>query len=96
MRFGIIGLVAFIGAYVASILLYVNGGMGHPHQIADTSVAGDGAKPMRSNRIEWNCTDRKAPWRSASSCSVFSSRLPAWPCSSRFRRCVAGENSSRR
>jgi hypothetical protein len=42
MRFGIIGLVAFIGAYVASILLYVNGGMGHPHQIADTSVAGDG------------------------------------------------------
>ena len=42
MRFGIIGLVAFIGAYVASILLYVNGGMGHPHQIADTSVSGDG------------------------------------------------------
>jgi hypothetical protein len=42
MRFGIIGLVAFIGAYIASILLYVNGGMGHPHQIADTSVAGDG------------------------------------------------------
>jgi hypothetical protein len=42
MRFGIIGLVAFIGAYVASILLYVNGGMGHPHQIAESSVAGDG------------------------------------------------------
>jgi hypothetical protein len=42
MRFGIIGLVAFIGAYVASILLYVNGGMGHPHQIAEGSVAGDG------------------------------------------------------
>jgi len=42
MRFGIIGLVAFIGAYVASILLYVNDGMGHPHQIAESSVAGDG------------------------------------------------------
>jgi Domain of unknown function (DUF4436) len=42
MRFGIIGLVAFIGAYVASILLYVNGGMGHPYQIAEGSVAGDG------------------------------------------------------
>ena len=42
MRFGIIGLVAFIGAYVASILLYVNGGMGHPHQIGESSVASDG------------------------------------------------------
>ena len=42
MRFGIIGLVAFLGAYVASILLYVNGGMGHPHQIGESSVASDG------------------------------------------------------
>jgi hypothetical protein len=42
MRFGIVGLVVFIGAYVASIVLYVNSGMGHPHQIAESSASGDG------------------------------------------------------
>ncbi|MGA3255588.1 MAG: DUF4436 family protein, partial [Mycobacterium sp.] len=42
MRIGIVGLVVFIGAYVASIVLYVNSGMGHPHQIAESSASGDG------------------------------------------------------
>jgi hypothetical protein len=42
MRLGIVGLVVFIGAYIASIVLYVNGGMGHPHQVAESSVLGDG------------------------------------------------------
>ncbi|HUE33357.1 MAG TPA: DUF4436 domain-containing protein [Mycobacterium sp.] len=42
MRFGIVGLVVFIGAYIASIVLYVNGGMGHPRQVAESSVSGDG------------------------------------------------------
>jgi hypothetical protein len=42
MRFGIVGLVVFIGAYVTSIVLYVNSGMGHPHQIAESSASGDG------------------------------------------------------
>jgi hypothetical protein len=41
-RFGILGLVAFIAAYVASIVLYVDNGMGHPHQIAESPSSGDG------------------------------------------------------
>jgi hypothetical protein len=40
-RFGIAGL-AFFGAYVASIVLYVDSGMGHPHQIAESPLSGDG------------------------------------------------------
>jgi hypothetical protein len=42
MRIGIVSLVVFIGAYVASIVLYVISGMGHPHQIAESSASGDG------------------------------------------------------
>jgi hypothetical protein len=42
MRLGIVGVVVFIAAYVASILLYVDSGMGHPHQIADSPSSGDG------------------------------------------------------
>ena len=42
MRLGIVGLVVFIGAYVASIVLYINSGMGHPHQIADSPAGGTG------------------------------------------------------
>ena len=41
-RLGIVGVVAFIGAYVASIVVYVGGGMGHPHQISQNGSAGDG------------------------------------------------------
>jgi hypothetical protein len=41
-RFGIIGVVAFIAAYVASIVLYIDSGMGHPHQIAESPSSGDG------------------------------------------------------
>jgi len=41
-RFGILGVVAFIAAYVASIVLYVDSGMGHPHQIAESPSSGDG------------------------------------------------------
>jgi Domain of unknown function (DUF4436) len=40
-RFGI-GLVVFIAAYVASIVLYVNDGMGRPRQIAESPPSSDG------------------------------------------------------
>jgi Domain of unknown function (DUF4436) len=40
-RFIIVGVVAFIGAYVASIVLYVISGMGRPHQVAEKSPSGD-------------------------------------------------------
>jgi Domain of unknown function (DUF4436) len=42
MRLGIVGLVVFVGAYVASIVLYVNGGMGHPHRTTVGQSSGDG------------------------------------------------------
>jgi Domain of unknown function (DUF4436) len=42
MRLGIIGVVVFIAAYIASIVLYVNSGMGHPHQVAESPPSGDG------------------------------------------------------
>jgi Domain of unknown function (DUF4436) len=42
MRFGIAGVVVFIAAYVASILIYVNSGMGHPHQVASSPPTADG------------------------------------------------------
>jgi Domain of unknown function (DUF4436) len=34
MRWTIIGVLAFIVAYIGSIVVYVDGGMGHPHVIA--------------------------------------------------------------
>jgi hypothetical protein len=34
MRLGIFGLVLFIGAYITSVVLYAQGGMGHSHQIS--------------------------------------------------------------
>jgi uncharacterized protein YneF (UPF0154 family) len=40
-RSTIVGVVAFIAAYVASIVLYVNSGMGQPHQVAENSPSGD-------------------------------------------------------
>jgi hypothetical protein len=42
MRLGIVGVVVFIAAYVASIVLYVNSGMGHPHQVAESPPSSDG------------------------------------------------------
>src|ERR1700751_3601973 len=42
MRFGIVGVAVFIAAYVASIVLYVNSGMGHPHQVAESPPSSDG------------------------------------------------------
>ena len=41
-RFGIVGVTAFIAAYVASIVLYVDSGMGHPQQITEGPSSGDG------------------------------------------------------
>jgi hypothetical protein len=41
-RFGILGVVAFIVAYVASIVLYVDSGMGQAKQITDSPSSGDG------------------------------------------------------
>lgn len=37
MRRSVIGLVVFIAAYIASIVLYVNGGMGHRHLLSNGS-----------------------------------------------------------
>ncbi len=46
MRLGLngfgVGVVVFIAAYVASIVLYVNGGMGHPRQVAESPPSTDG------------------------------------------------------
>ncbi|SON58733.1 hypothetical protein MSIMFI_00211 [Mycobacterium simulans] len=42
MRLGIVGLLVFIAAYVGSIVLYVDSGMGHAHQISDSPPASDG------------------------------------------------------
>ena len=44
MRLGIVGVVVFIAAYVASIVLYVNDGMGHPRQVAESPQSSDGTK----------------------------------------------------
>src|ERR1700710_1107140 len=38
----ILGLVIFVAGYVTSIVLYVVGGAGHPHQIGDSLTSGDG------------------------------------------------------
>jgi Domain of unknown function (DUF4436) len=42
MKFGIIGLVVFIAAYVTSIVLYANSGVGREHQLSETMSASDG------------------------------------------------------
>ena len=42
MRRSIVGLVVFVCAYVASIVLYVDSGMGHAKQITDNPSSGDG------------------------------------------------------
>jgi hypothetical protein len=42
MRLGIVGVAVFIAAYVASIVLYVDDGMGHPHQIAESPPSSGG------------------------------------------------------
>jgi Domain of unknown function (DUF4436) len=44
LRFGVLGVALFIVAYVASIVLYVNSGMGHPHVVVQGPSAGDGTK----------------------------------------------------
>jgi hypothetical protein len=44
LRSGIIGVAIFIAAYVGSIVLYVNSGMGHPHQVAESPPSSDGTK----------------------------------------------------
>ena len=46
MRLGIIGVVVFIAAYVASIVFYVNDGMGHPRQVAESPPSSDGTTVM--------------------------------------------------
>ena len=42
MRLGIVGGVVFIAAYVASIVLYVDSGMGRPHQVAESPPSSNG------------------------------------------------------
>lgn len=42
MRLGIIGVAVFIAAYVASIVLYVDDGMGRPRQVAESPPSSDG------------------------------------------------------
>lgn len=41
MRLGIVGSVVFIAAYIASLLLYVNSGMGSPHRVNERQAGGD-------------------------------------------------------
>lgn len=40
MRLGIIGFVALIAAYIASLLIYVDSGMGSPHQVNERQAGG--------------------------------------------------------
>jgi hypothetical protein len=42
VRLGIVGVVVFIAAYVASIVLSVSGGMGHPHQVTESPASSGG------------------------------------------------------
>ena len=42
LRFGVLGVVLLIAAYVGSIVLYVNSGMGRPHVVVQDASAGDG------------------------------------------------------
>ena len=42
MRLRIVGVVVFIAAYVASIVLSVSGGMGHPHQVTESPASSGG------------------------------------------------------
>jgi hypothetical protein len=44
MRLGIIGVVVFIAAYVASIVFYVDDGMGRPRQVAESPPSSDGTR----------------------------------------------------
>ncbi|OJZ65868.1 DUF4436 domain-containing protein [Mycobacterium paraffinicum] len=50
MRVAAFGVVLLIGAYVVSIVLYVDGGMGHPHVVVQGTQAGDGT--MLTNDVE--------------------------------------------
>jgi hypothetical protein len=43
-KFSILGVVLFVGAYVVSILLYVDSGMGQPQMIVKGPSASDGTK----------------------------------------------------
>jgi len=44
MRLRIVGVVVFIAAYVASIVLYVNDGSGHPRQITESPASSGGTR----------------------------------------------------
>jgi Domain of unknown function (DUF4436) len=44
LRLGILGVVLFVSAYIATIVLYVNSGMGHPNVVVRGPSAGDGTK----------------------------------------------------
>jgi hypothetical protein len=44
VRLGIVGVAVFIAAYVASIVLYINDGMGHPHQVAESPPSSGGTR----------------------------------------------------
>ncbi|PRI13545.1 DUF4436 domain-containing protein [Mycobacterium shigaense] len=46
----VVSAVLLVATYIASIVLYVNGGMGHPHVVVQDSSAGDGTK--MTNDIE--------------------------------------------
>jgi hypothetical protein len=42
MKFFIGGLVLFIGAYATALVLYINSGMGYPHEVTERQSDGDG------------------------------------------------------
>ncbi|WP_442791272.1 DUF4436 domain-containing protein [Mycobacterium sp. Aquia_216] len=44
MRFGVGGIALLVIAYIGSILLYVNSGMGHPHVVVHDPSASDGTR----------------------------------------------------
>ena len=42
VKLGVVGVVVFITAYVASIVLFISDGMGHPHQVTETPASSGG------------------------------------------------------
>ena len=73
MRLGLngfgVGVVVFIAAYVASIVLYVNSGVAHPHQVAESPPSSAGTtvtvdtEDIQSNDGETPSVRRWTRWR---------------------------------
>jgi hypothetical protein len=76
MRLGLngfgVGVVVFIAAYVASIVLYVNSGVAHPHQVAESPPSSGGTTvTVDTQDIQWTCIGGSVDPQSQAVPSVF-------------------------